>query len=893
MLTSTLFFAAYFASADPALQAASAFYDNVRIETLPNGLQVVLKPIPGAPTVTTMVAYRVGAGDEELDATGLSHYLEHLMFKGTERLKPGDIDRQTQRNGGRNNAWTSEDLTCYHFDFAADRWETAIDIEADRMRNLRIDDQHEFRQEKGAVIAELDRNEDSPFDREHKAILPLLFGKTGPYGHPVIGEKQHVRGATAEIIKGHYDRWYHPNNAVLVVAGGFDPDRAILVIRDRLGAIPAGKLPERKTSKDVKRTEPQRTEIKSMFDSPRIVVGFNTVALGHADETALGLAAVALSGGKSSRLYRTLVEDKRLASSVNAYHSPGRFPGWFGIDIDLLPGKTLTEVETVVIDEINRMAKEPMEDTEFQRVRRLALASEVFNKEGVHGLAENLATGVALRGFDGLKKSLSRLTAVTPADVQRVTQSYLMPSSRVVVTSIPQEKRVGSGSGKTSGLVRKRSIDASSGPGDDLVSTQKVVLPNGLTLLMLENHRLPIVSARAFVRGVRLMEQAEQAGLASLTGSLLDEGSTRMTGRQIAERIENVGGELAMNPAGGEFKVLAPDAALGLELLFECLIRPAFPDDAFERMREQSKAALEDAETQPDTKSLLLFNEQVYGSHPYGRPGLGRADTLNKLKPQDCREFHRMAFAPGRTILAIVGDFDPQQIRKEVERLTADWKGNTQPAVPFPPAVPTPPTIKEFRQTNVTRRDAAQLQVLLGHLGIRRTNPDYYKLLVMDYILGTGSGFTDRLSGNLRDRKGLAYSVSANITNSAGDEPGTFMASIGTFPDKLTEVKQGLLAEIERLRSERPTDREVEDVKQYLLGSLPFHLSTTDQIADQLVQLERFGLGFGYFAEFRKQVAAVTPADVQAVAQKHLDPTRMVLIAVGPIDEKGKALPAK
>src|SRR5919199_1358662 len=189
----------------PPVRPAAARLDRLQTHTLPNGLKVYLLPVPGSPTVTTMVAYKVGSADEEKDQTGLSHYLEHLMFKGTEKLMPGDIDRATQRNGGMNNAYTSEDMTVYHFDFAADRWTIALDIEADRMRNVRIDEKHEFQQEKGAVIAELDRNEDEPGDLEYKTILPLLYPKDSPYSHPVIGERQHVRAATAEVIKRHYD----------------------------------------------------------------------------------------------------------------------------------------------------------------------------------------------------------------------------------------------------------------------------------------------------------------------------------------------------------------------------------------------------------------------------------------------------------------------------------------------------------------------------------------------------------------------------------------------------------------------------------------------------------------------------------------------------------------
>ena len=270
----------------------------VGIETLSNGLRVYLLPVPNAPTVTTMVAYKVGSADEDKDQTGLSHYLEHLLFKGTDKLMPGDIDRATQRHGGRNNAYTTEDMTVYHFDFAADRWTQALEIEADRMRNVRIDEKHEFQQEKGAVVAELKGNEDRPWDLEYKAILPMLYPPQSPYAHPVIGEEQHVRSATAEIIKRYYDKWYYPNNAALVIAGGFDPDEAIALVKKLFGDIPRGELPDRKPApSQEERAKQERKEFPSKFDVARMMVGFNTVKSGEPDEYVLDLIEDILAGG--------------------------------------------------------------------------------------------------------------------------------------------------------------------------------------------------------------------------------------------------------------------------------------------------------------------------------------------------------------------------------------------------------------------------------------------------------------------------------------------------------------------------------------------------------------------------------------------------------------------
>ena len=423
-----------------ALKAASALYDGIRVETLDNGLRVYLKPVPGAGVVTTMVAYKVGSADEELDSTGLSHYLEHLMFKGTDKIKPGDIDRLTLRNGGANNAYTDTDDTIYHFDFAADRWQAALDIEADRMRNLRIDKKHEFEQEKGAVIEELARNEDEPWDLEHKAILPLLFGKKAPYGHPVIGEREHVKDATAKIIKAHYDKWYHPNNAALVVVGGFDADKTFALIKEKFGPLPKVELPARKTAAEVKRDKPERMEMASKFEVARLLMGYNAVPMTHPDYPALSVLEGVLGSGKTCRLYKKLIEGEEMASSITCSNQGGRFPGWFAVQVELLQGKDRDKAEKVTLAELKKLADEAPSAAEVKRVQQGIVASTVFGRESSHGLADSIAQGVTVADLDFLKKYLPTVLAVTPADVQRVAKKYLDPETRVVVWSVPMKK---------------------------------------------------------------------------------------------------------------------------------------------------------------------------------------------------------------------------------------------------------------------------------------------------------------------------------------------------------------------------------------------------------------------------------------------------------------------
>src|SRR5262249_26857602 len=253
--------------------------------------------------------------------------------------------------------------------------------------------------------------------------------------------------------------------------------------------------------------------------------------------------------------------------------------------------------------------------------------------------------------------------------------------------------------------------------------------------------------------------------------------------------------------------------------------------------------------------------------------------TIAKLTRDDCLDFYRKVFVPNNTIVAVVGDFDSAAIVKEIEELTKDWKKAELPKID----APTVGKPEKFTQKVLTMPQSSQLHLYMGEVGIRRDNPDYYKLLVMDYVLGTGPGFTDRLSARLRDRKGLAYTVNANITNSAGDQPGLFTCYIGTYPDKFAEVKSLFLEELNRIRDTEPTKQEVEDAKLYLIHSLPLRFTSDASIANQLLYVERNHLGFDYIEQYRKAVAAVTPADVEAVAKKYIDPAHMILVAAGPV----------
>ncbi|MSR32405.1 MAG: insulinase family protein [Gemmataceae bacterium] len=874
-------------SGDKVLQAAMAVFANIREEALPNGLRVYLKPIPGATTVTTMVAYKVGSADEDLDQTGLSHYLEHLLFKGTDKLFPGDIDRLTLRNGGANNAYTSEDITVYHFDFSADRWEQALEIEADRMRNLRIDERHEFQQEKGAVIEELRRNEDAPWDLEYKAILPKLFGAKAPYGHPVIGQTAHVRGATADTIKRHYDRWYHPNNACLVVCGGFDPDSAMEKIRRLFGPIPKGTLSERKAHIPPTRQDLERLQMTSRFEVNRLLIGFNTVDFVHADGPALTVLEAVLSDGKTSRLYRKLIEGEEIASEAAAESSLGRYPGWFGIQVELLQGQELAKAEKLVFAELDKLTRELITEKELSRVRQKLLASAVFSRESVHGLANAISSTVILADLKHLQEFLPRLLKVSPEDLKRVAAKYFRQDSAVALWSVPAGKATGASNSPREKQPARASL--AEAKEFSFSKVRRVVLPSGLVLLLHEDHRNPVVVLSAALRDSRAFEPDGKYGLATLTGSLLDEGLPGVSGQELAESVENIGGELSLDELGGTVKVLSHNASFGIETILSCLQSAVCPKEAFERKQKQVLSTLADLETQTDYLARREFLKAVYGEHPRGRPSMGTQNSVKKITREDCVEFRKLCFQPSNIILAVSGDINPAEVEKQIRQAVENWTG---PPLKRPKFAPLRMPDK-FTQVIHTMEDSVQMQFYMGHAGIRRNDPDYYKLLVMDHILGTGPGFTDRLSARLRDREGLAYTVSAAIAGSADTEPGAFMCYIGTDAANFARVKKEFLEEIERIRDTLPSREELNDSRNYLLGNMAFRFTTNGSIANQMLSMERLNLGSDCLEKYRLGVASVTAEDIREVARKHLHPDKLTLIAVGPLDAEGNPLKKK
>jgi zinc protease len=410
-------------------------------------------------------------------------------------------------------------------------------------------------------------------------------------------------------------------------------------------------------------------------------------------------------------------------------------------------------------------------------------------------------------------------------------------------------------------------------------------LSNGLKVLLVENPAIPALAINATVLTGARHEPEEKAGLAIMASNLLDEGTKTRSSFDIAEAIEATGGHLETDASFertvAAATVLKQDADLGLDLVADLLINPTFPEDYVAKEKSRTLAEIASAKDRPQVVAGWAFNELVYGSHPLHRPSQGYPDTIERITRDDLMGFHDHFFAPNNALLSIVGDFRISDILTLIEKRFGSWVSR-----PMSPPVIAKPVRQTERREKFIPMAAQQSNIYLGHLGIERTNPDFYALQVLDTILGGGAGFTARIPQRLRDELGLAYTTFASITMTAGIDPGRFVAYIGTSPENTKLAVEGLLNEVRRIVSEPVSPEELQDAKDFLTGSFVFAFESSAQIARFLIQASVYDLGFDYGERYPGFIKDISAEDIARVAGLYLDTENYTLTVSGPMDKR-------
>jgi len=410
-------------------------------------------------------------------------------------------------------------------------------------------------------------------------------------------------------------------------------------------------------------------------------------------------------------------------------------------------------------------------------------------------------------------------------------------------------------------------------------------LDNGLQVLLVENPAIPAIAINATVLTGARYEPESKAGLAIMASNLLDEGTTTRSSFDIAAAIEATGGHLETDASFERVvaaaTVLKQDVDLGLELVADLLINPIFPEDYVSKEKSRTLAEIASAKDRPQVVAGWALNELIYDTHPLHRPAQGYPETIERITRYDLVQFHGQFFAPNNAILSVVGDFKIDEILARIEKRFGEW--NNRPVRLS--AIPNPVRQKDRREKFIPMA-AQQSNIYLGHLGIERTNPDFYPLQVLDTILGGGAGFTARIPQRLRDELGLAYTTFASITTTAGIDPGRFVAYIATAPENTKLATEGLLNEIRRIVDEPVSREELQDAKDFLTGSFVFAFESSAQIARFLIQARIYDLGFDYGQKYPALIKSTTAEDIARVAGRYLDTENYSLTVSGPMEKR-------
>jgi zinc protease len=839
---------------------------------LANGMTVFVKEDRRLPIATVVTSYRVGSVHETEGATGLAHFLEHMLFKGTKTLKKGEIDALTTEAGGFNNAYTTNDYTAYWFIVHAEKFDRFLEIEADRMRNCTLD-REEWSRELKVVIDELNRSLDSPWGLLQHEIEPVVF-KSSSYHHPVIGFRKDLENMKYEDMVRFYQDHYGPNNATMVIIGDVRKEAIFKKVEELFGTYEKVKVAEPPKMPEPPATQEATVNLETDKALHRLGLAWRSDRVGSDTDYRLDLLSQVLTNGKDSRLYKRLIDGEGLCTDVSAINDSRRHDGVYFVFAELREKRDPAGVSKVVLEELERLKTELVPERELQKAKNIIAANFVFAKERQYSLADDIARFEAFGAPNYLREYLGKIAAITPEDLRAAAAQVFKAENRTVATA-----RAKSG----------RTPPAAAAPATpDFGDYFEYRLRNGLTLLVKPKRDLPVVSFHAYVDAGQTVEDADKAGVAALVGQLLDQGvappgGTPRTAEEIAEFVDFTGSQFSTSSTGVAMKTLTPHAPAMLELLRDLLLYPTFPASKVADKKDLQLSELAGRQDAPNLVARDLFMKTVYKDHPMGRPGLGLTTTLQALTRADAAAHHRRCFRPDNTILAVAGDVDPEALYRDVRKRFAEWRSPGETELPALPAV----TRQKKAEKVVDGRGGQQVNYVLGHLSIDRLHPDYAALKVLEHVFCRSSGFADRLSIAVRDNQGMAYEAWGIITEQADRHPGPFMIYIGSAPehkDKPLQVAMGL---IDDLLAKPPTEEEITRAKNFLLRTQPFSWESTEQLAAYMVSTRRLNLGIDYARRYARAVRAVTPDDLLRVARTHLAPDSLTTVIVGPVDREG------
>jgi zinc protease len=848
---------------------------------LPNGLTLIVHEDHKAPIVAVNVWYHVGSKNERPGRTGFAHLFEHLMFNGSENYNDEYFGPLQQVGVTDINGTTNEDRTNYFQTVPTNALDLVLFLESDRMGHLlgavtqaRLDEQ------RGVVQNEKRQREDAPYGRVWDFLTPRVFPANHPYSWMTIGSMEDLSAAKLEDVKEWFGTYYGAANAVLVVAGDVDPADVRARVEKYFGDIPAGPPTTRQEQWVAKRTGSQRGLMYDRVPQARVYKVWNVPGWGSADGEQLQLIGNLLSTGKSSRLYKRLVYDEQIATSVNAYGDLREIGGLFVIVATAKPGGELAAVERAVNEELARFLTGGPTAAELQRAKTGFRAEFVRGVEqigGFGGKSDVLAQGEVWAGRpDFYQTRLQRVAGTTEAQIRRVASRWLSDGDYTLEVLPYGEYRV-AGSG-----VDRSQLPATGTPPDaTFPQFERATLSNGLQVVFARATAIPQVRFNLLLDAGYAADQFGVPGTASLAMAMLDEGTRTRDAIAISDELAALGANLLtgsnLDMSAVTLETLKDKLDPALAVFADVILNPSFPRADFERLKRQRLAQIQQEKADQVGMALRVFPGLLYGpGHAYANPwtGSGTDESTSRISRDDLIKFHRTWFKPNNATLIVVGATTLAEIRPKLERAFAGW---TRGDVP----VKNIATVEQQPRSTVyllDRPDATQSLILVGNVAPPKANPDEPAIEAMNLVLG--GSFTARVNMNLREDKHWSYGSFTFLRDAKGQRPFVTYAPVQT--DKTKEALIELQKELRGILADRPpTPAEIARAKSELTLTLPGTWETMEAISGTLAEIVTFGLDDRYYDSYGGKVRSQTAATVSAAAKAVIHPDHLVWVVVG------------
>ncbi len=836
----------------------------VSLTTLDNGLTIIVREDRSAPVVSVQAWCMAGSIHEgRWLGAGLSHMLEHMLFKGTATRPGSRIDQEVQEAGGYMNAYTSFDRTVYHIDVPNTGARVAIDILCDIMQNAALPPE-ELSKEQDVIRREMDMNVDDPGRRAGRRLFETAYTRS-PYRFTVIGYPDIFNELKPDDVRSYYREKYAPNNVFYVVVGDVKTDDVLAQIRAAYEKSKARPMSPVVLPEEPKQTAPREITEEASIELGHFHFAWHIPEIRHPDIAPLEVLAVLLGHGRSSRLYQEVRERQGVVHHVDAWtYSPGN-AGLFGMSA-IADADKFADARGAMLAEIEKMKGGLVSPGELEKAVKQFISATLATRKTMEGQAGDLGGNWIVASDLGFsERQLAAVKLVAPADIQRVAREYLTAENRTLYALLPE------------GSAPKPKTEVET-RGDQPI--QKFELANGLRLLVKEDHRLPFVEFRAALKGGVLAETTENSGITLLLAKALLKGTGRRTAVQIATEIESVGGGIdsygGNNSFGVNAEVMSSDFKTGLDLVSDVLLNPIFPPGELERERDVQIAGIYAQRDDLLKSASLAMRRAMFGDRGYGLDPLGTERAVQKLQASDLKSFHQRLVTPDNCVLAIYGDVKADEVKDAVEKAFANWK----------PKSPTPPgegkTAEHRPKTGSPQRveetrDKKQAVLLVGFPGTTMFDDDRYAL---ELIQESCSDLGSRLFLRIREQLGLAYYVGAQ--NLAGLEPGFFAFYTGTEPAKVELVEKELLKEAELLRNEGLTAEELKRAKAKIIGQKKIARQELGHLASTTALDELYGLGYQRTEQDDAKYEIVTLEQIKAVATKYLKPDASIIAVVKP-----------